>query len=104
MTIRTDADIRRLREQGALSAAEETLIENCRAGEPTELEDGTLPDGPTEVRSVRAALLRYLITGGCSECPTQDTGARLVGAYVTGDLAFAITQATIKLSDGRLDK
>ncbi|MEI4234064.1 hypothetical protein [Roseovarius sp. D22-M7] len=91
MTIRTDADIRRLREQGDLTSAEETLIQTCRAGKLTFLEDGEVPDGPSDTRTVRADLLRYLITGGCSECPTQDVGVDLFGAYVTGslDLNFA---------------
>ena len=59
MTIRTDADIRRLREQGDLTRAEETLIENCRAGEPTRLGED-LPNGPSDARTVRADLLGYL--------------------------------------------
>lgn len=93
MTIRTDADIRRLREQGELTTAEETLIENCRAGKLTMLGDGKLPDGPSDARNVRADLLRHLITGGCSECPTQDSGVSLFGAYVTGRLDLNFAQA-----------
>ena len=87
MTIRTYADIRRMRIQGGLSTAEETLIANCRAGEPTVLGDGKRPNGPSDARSVRADLLRYVITGGFEACSTQDMGTVLFGAYVTDQLA-----------------
>ena len=49
---------------------------------PTEM--AQVPDGPSDARTVRADLLRYLITWGCAECPTQDFGVDLTGAYVTG--------------------
>lgn len=87
MTIRRYADI----DEAALSPAEKTLLENCEAGVPTVLGDGTLPDGPSDARNVRADLLRYLICGGCEAWPVADWGVDLTGAYVTGtlDLDFA---------------
>ena len=98
MTIRTDADIETLRKQGDLTTAEETLIAECRAGEPTKLGED-VPDRPCDARTVRADLLRYLITGGCSKCPTQDKGVDLTGAYVTGilDLDFATAKGGTRL-------
>ena len=68
MTIRTDADIRRLREQGALTTAEETLIEDCRAGQPTVLGDGKVPDGTSDACTIRADALSYL------SAPSSPTG------------------------------
>jgi hypothetical protein len=87
MTIRRYADI----DEAALSPAEKTLLENCKAGVPTVLGDGTLPDGPSDARNVRADLLRDLICGGCKARPVADRGVYLTGAYVTGtlDLNFA---------------
>ncbi len=87
MTIRRYDDI----DEAALSPAEKTLLENCKAGMPTVLGDGALPDGPSDARSVRADLLRYLIRGGCEAWPVADSGVDLFGAYVTGrlDLDFA---------------
>ena len=77
MTIRTDADIRKLREQGDLTRAEETLIENCRAGEPTRLGED-LPNGPSDARTVRDELLRYLICATCAEwSPTPSPPLRI---------------------------
>lgn len=106
MTLRTNADIQRLREQGGLTTAEETLIENCRAGLPTLLEDGEVPDGPSDARTIRADLLRYLITGGCAEYPTRDAGVLLVGAYVSAtlDLNFATTKGTTGLVSCRFER
>ncbi|MCA1789777.1 MAG: hypothetical protein LC667_07945 [Thioalkalivibrio sp.] len=104
MTIRTGADIQRLREQGALTSAEETLIANCRAGKPTKLGQD-VPDGPNYARTIRADLLRFLITGGCADCPTHDFGVDLTGAYVTGtlDLSFATARGLTGLFDCRFE-
>jgi hypothetical protein len=77
MTIRTDDDIQKLRDHGDLTSGEETLIEDCRAGKPTRLEDGELPDGPSDARTIRADLLRYLIPGGCAQCPTSTALSRI---------------------------
>ncbi|MET4129908.1 hypothetical protein [Roseovarius sp. MBR-6] len=95
MTIRRHADI----DEAALSSAEKTLLENCKAGVPTVLGDGTLPDGPSDARRVRADLLRYLICGGCRRWPVADSGVDLTGAYVTGtlDLDFATAKGATGL-------
>jgi hypothetical protein len=105
MTIRRYDDI----DEAALSPAEKTLLENCKAGMPTVLGDGALPDGPSDARSVRADLLRYLIRGGCEAWPVADSGVYLTGAYVTGmlDLNFAIAKGMTGLFacrfEGRID-
>ncbi len=38
----------------APTTAERALIEACREGEPCTLGDGTLPDGPSDARTIRA--------------------------------------------------
>ncbi|RXV66750.1 hypothetical protein C6W92_02820 [Roseovarius sp. A46] len=95
MMIRTHDDI----DAATLTTAEKTLLENCRAGEPTVLGDGKLPAGPSDARTVRADILRYLICGGCETCPTQDAGVALMGAYVTDtlDLDFATAKGVTGL-------
>jgi hypothetical protein len=95
MTIRRYADI----DEAALSPAEKTLLENCKAGVPTVLEDGEVPDGPSDARNVRADLLRYLICGRCEAWPVADRGVDLTGAYVTGtlDLNFATAKGATGL-------
>ncbi|WP_165375224.1 hypothetical protein [Roseovarius nitratireducens] len=88
-----------------MTTAEKTLLKNCRAGEPTVLGDGKLPAGPSDARTVRADLLRYLICGGCETCPTQDAGVALMGAYVTDtlDLDFATAKGTTGLHACRFE-
>ena len=52
---------------------------------------GTRPEVATRENTVRASLLRLLITGATPGCGTQDYGVGLVGGWVTGrlDLSFA---------------
>ncbi len=89
--ITTYGDVEDLDKAGELTTAEKTLIKNCKAGKETVLGDGSLPDEADDANEVRAGLLRYLITGGCSKCKVDDWGVRLQGAYVRGklDLSFA---------------
>ncbi len=99
MMIRTHDDI----DEATLTTAEKTLLENCRAGEPTVLGDGKLPAGPSDARSVRADLLRYLICGGCETYRTTDRGIDLKGAYISRnlDLDFASARGGTRLSNCR---
>ena len=83
------------------TAAEEKLLENCRAGVPTVLGDGERPAGPSGARTVRAEVLRYLILGGCDDCRVDESGIYLAGAYVNG--ALDLNDATAKHLIG-LDK
>ncbi|WP_192149669.1 hypothetical protein [Roseibium litorale] len=99
MLIRTFSDIQTLIEAGDLSEAEHTLIHNCKSGRLTKLGDGTCPDGPSEGRTIRAALLRYLILGGCEKCQVHEWGVKLEGAWISGllDLSFASSRGATGL-------
>ncbi|MFN7009672.1 MAG: hypothetical protein ACK4PN_06540 [Allorhizobium sp.] len=99
MLIRTHADFAKLRGKDRLSAAEKSLIENCKIGEPTILGDGSLPDGPSLERAIRADLLRYLILGGCEVCRPHEHGVLLQGAWIEGelDLSFAEAKGAVSL-------
>ena len=68
------------------SDAERALIAACRAGEMCILGDGTLPAGPHDSRTIRAALLRLLITGGTPKCRLHPSGVWVVGAFVPDEL------------------
>lgn len=91
MSIRSFFDIEVLRKNGDLTSAEEQLIADCQADEPTVLGDGGLPKKPSDDRKVRAELLRYLILGGCDKCQVGDQGVMLQGAWVEGDLNISFT-------------
>lgn len=92
--IRTYADIEAARKAGELTSAEEKLIACCREGRLCKLGDGTRPDAPSDERTVRANLLRYLITGGCEGCKAHDLGVQLVGAYVPDILVLNYAHST----------
>lgn len=75
---------------GGPTEAEQKLIDACKAGERCEL-GSDCPDKPDAAHTIRAEILRYLILGGCADCPVETAGVVLIGAYVTGqlDLSFA---------------
>lgn len=54
-----------------------------------------------DTRTVRADLLRYLITGGCDGCKVHDLGVQLKGAYVLGllDLNYAQAKGATRLGN-----
>lgn len=71
--------------------AERKLINDCRKSGYCELGDGTVPQGPSPERSIRADLLRLLVTGGTPKCGLHPSGLWLEGSYITGtlDLSFS---------------
>ena len=91
--IRTYEDIEAARAAGELTSAEEKLIACCQEGWLCKLGDGTLPTAPSGARTIRADLLRYLITGGGEGCVVHDLGVQLSGAYVPGLLDLDYAQA-----------
>lgn len=101
MLIRTYADIEKLEGNASLSAAEEALIENFRIGQPTVLGDGSLPEGPSPERTIRASLLRYLILGGCDACKPYGRGVILHGAWIRDSLDLRFEQAKGSVVLGR---
>lgn len=75
----------------APTQAECTLIEHYRKGEPCILNGGVRPDKETASTSIRASLLRLLITGASPECGPMGFGVHIEGGWVKGklDLSFA---------------
>jgi len=102
MPIRSRADIDALEAKGELTSAEKALIAGCQAGQGIVLGDGTRPSGPSDGRTVRADLLRYLILGGCDGCRVDERGVGLQGAWVAGqlDLSFATARGATVLHNG----
>ena len=94
---RTRADIDAL--DPPPSEAERHFLACCTAGETCELGDGSRPEEWSEARSIRAAILRYAILGGCPDSPTAERGVFLVGAWIPDalDLAFCTTARPVGL-------
>ncbi len=89
--MRTIAEWEALTGDEALTPAEVKLIAAVRAGGACFLNGRKRPTTPSPATTVRAKLLRLLITGATPECGTQDYGVWLEGAWITGtlDLQFA---------------
>ena len=76
--IRTRQDIDDL--LGGPTPAEAKLLAACLAGEACILGDTVPPEGtPDPAVHIRADVLRYLITGGCTDHPVADWGVALLG-------------------------
>ncbi len=79
---------------------EEQLLECATAGEHCIFNDGHLPE-PEQYGAceIRPEFLRYLILGGCDECPVDTRGIWLEGAYISGglDLNYVSTSAVLSL-------
>ncbi|MEP5631775.1 MAG: hypothetical protein ABJP79_07840 [Tateyamaria sp.] len=92
--LRTYAEVKKLDP----TEVEQQLIDACRAGEPCELA-WDVPTEPSVKRTIRADILRYLILGGCEECPVDGRGVNLFGGYITGmlDLNFATAKGATLL-------
>lgn len=78
---------------------ERELISACRSGKACNLGDDRPADESPE-RTIRAEILRYLILGGCADCPVHEFGVRLSGAYIKGelDLSFAAARGPTVLA------
>ena len=81
-----------------LTPPEERLVAACRNGESCPISD-TRPEHPTPETTIRADLLRLLITGASPICDLSDSGVWLHGAYITGtlDLDFATAKGMTTL-------
>ncbi|MBI1418994.1 MAG: hypothetical protein GC146_17430 [Limimaricola sp.] len=98
--------IRTLSDAGPLSAAEQQLVDACKAGETCTLGDGTRPEGPDPARTIRADLLRFLILGGDDACRVDEYGVALRGAFIEGplDLSFATARGRATMVACRFDQ
>ncbi|MEL7461944.1 MAG: hypothetical protein AAFX45_06780 [Pseudomonadota bacterium] len=89
--IRAWAEIDELGGEDALTRAERRLIgdavagKTCRLGEhlPPEILGRDVPDPAVHIR---APILRYLLLGGCANCPTAGKTFEVEGAHITGTL------------------
>lgn len=93
----------------APTKAERRLIRAMRAGEPCVLcdpDNPSLPSAATDSTSIRAPLLRLLITGGTPECGLHETGLRLVGGWIEGrlDLSYCAARGETLLNFCRFDE
>lgn len=89
---------------------ERELISACKRGKTCNLGDDrpadTSPADASPERTIRAEILRYLILGGCADCPVHEFGVRLSGAYIKGelDLSFAAARGSTALIACRFEK
>ncbi|WP_293451850.1 hypothetical protein, partial [Planktotalea sp.] len=92
--------------------AEWKLIHACKHRDVCVLGDGELPPAPEDgaapdpEREIRAALLRYLLLGGCKTFQTDDVGVWLAGAHITGtlDLDFTTVRGPMRLLSCRFEQ
>ncbi|MEL6564336.1 MAG: hypothetical protein AAFQ59_07815 [Pseudomonadota bacterium] len=86
---------------GGPTDTETELIKACKAGERYEIGRGTLPGTATPENTIRADILRYLILGGCEDCPVDLRGVWLVGGFITGplNLDFATAHGATQLQN-----
>ncbi len=86
------AQVVQLRDDDLLTSAELELIERAGRGETARI-GPTVPNLKNPAILIRAALLRYLILGGCKDFPTQPQGVTVMGAWISGTLDLSFTQA-----------
>ncbi|PJI93107.1 hypothetical protein BC777_1976 [Yoonia maricola] len=90
------AQVVQLRDNGLLTPAELVLLESAQAGTPARISQ-TVPNLKAPGVLIRAALLRYLILGGCDDFRTQPSGVTVYGAWIGGklDLSFTIARGPV---------
>ncbi len=86
------AQVVQLRDNDLLTPAELTLLESAQAGTTARV-SLTVPNLKAPNVLIRAALLRYLILGGCDDFRTQPSGITLSGAWIAGKLDLSFTSA-----------
>ena len=86
------AQIVQLRENDLLTPAELVLLESAQTGTAAQISQ-TVPNHKAPGILIRAALLRYLILGGCKDFRTQPSGITVNGAWIGGTLDLSFTHA-----------
>ncbi len=86
------AQVVQLRDDGLLTPAELTLLDTASGGETAQI-GLTVPNLKAPGVLIRAALLRYLILGGCKDFRTQPSGITVNGAWIAGRLDLSFTAA-----------
>ncbi len=92
------AQVVQLRENDLLTPAELTLLAAAEKGETAQI-SYTVPNLKASSVLIRAALLRYLILGGCKDFCTQPSGITVNGAWISGvlDLSFTTARGPVDL-------
>lgn len=86
------AQVVQLRDNDLLTPAELELLEAAQAGTTARI-GLTVPNLKAPIVLIRAALLRYLILGGCADFKTQPSGITVNGAWIAGKLDLSFTHA-----------
>lgn len=76
------AQVVQLRDNELLTPAELILLEAAQMGETAQV-SYTVPNLKSKSVLIRAALLRYLILGGCKDFRTQPSGITVNGAWIS---------------------
>ncbi|WP_108815639.1 hypothetical protein [Loktanella sp. Alg231-35] len=90
--ITTWAQVVQLREDDLLTPAERLLLGAAQSGTTAQI-GRAVPNLKAPTVLIRAALLRYLILGGCKDFPTQPSGVTVNGAWIGGTLDLSYTTA-----------
>ena len=92
------AQVVQLRDNDLLTPAELILLEAAQMGETAQV-SYTVPNLKSKNVLIRAALLRYLILGGCKDFRTQPSGITVNGAWIGGvlDLSFTTARGPVDL-------
>lgn len=87
-----------------LRPGELQLLNACKNGELARLGDAP-PESSTDVKSVRAAFIRFLLLGGDERSPVHERGVRLRGAFIEGplDLQGCRIPTNVNLERSRFD-
>jgi len=96
-------DGRRLADFGALSPAEQTLVAECRRGQPAIFRPDR-PDVPTPDNRLRGALVRFLALGGDGAAPVHENGVDVRGAWIDDgiDLRACTVSVPLRLAACRI--
>ncbi len=81
-----------------LSAIEKSLIASCRIGVPLLISDGTRPEKSTDVNTIRAGLIRFLLLGGDAEHPVHEIGVQIFGAWIEDTVYLQFCRCKVALS------
>ena len=86
------AQVVQLRDNDLLTPAELVLLDAAEKGQTAQI-SLTVPNLKAPSVLIRAALLRYLILGGCKDFRTQPSGITVNGAWISGILDLSFTAA-----------
>lgn len=81
-----------LRDNDLLTPAELVLIKSAETGTTAQISQA-VPNLKSSHVLIQAALLRYLVLGGCKNFRTQPSGVTVNGAWIAGTLDLSFTRA-----------